>query len=208
MNIKVKICGICDLQIAENSIKMGADFLGFNFVEKSKRYIRPEIALAILKVINRGGVKIVGVFQEAKPETIKIISKYLNLDYVQIHGNDSFEGLNGLPRKIIKVFNIGADFDEKELMQKMNKIGAEYFLIDRQIQGEGKTVDLEKAEYLASKFPIFLAGGLDPENVRDAVLKIKPFAVDVASGIETNGKKDLGKIEKFIKMAKGIWYEN
>ncbi len=81
---------------------------------------------------------------------------------------------------------------------------AKYLILDRIKQGEGSLVDFKKAAKLANKFPIFLAGGLNPNNIADAIINVKPFAVDVAGGIETNSLQDLEKIKLFIKNAKGV----
>lgn len=173
--VKVKICGIRSLEAAKTAIDAGAHFLGFNFVPSSKRYIKPEDALRIINPI-RGKVKIVGVFQNANLDDINHLALKLGLDFVQLHGSSA----------------------------EINTIlSVDFFLLDRTKQGTGKMVNFKKAQKIAKKKPIFLAGGLTPANVIEAVKKVQPFAVDVAGGIETNGKQDLEKIKAFIKNAKG-----
>ncbi|MBI3366273.1 phosphoribosylanthranilate isomerase [Candidatus Roizmanbacteria bacterium] len=174
MKTKVKICGIRTLESAQTAIDAGADFLGFNFIPTSKRYIKLELAKKILKQLKKS-VKIVGVFQNSKTDFINKIVRYLDLDFIQLH-----------KQRIIK--NV------------KNKIT--YELIDRKIQGKGAMVDLNKAGLLTKKSQVFFAGGLNSSNVSEVIKKIKPYAVDVASGIETNGNPDPKKIQLFIQNAK------
>lgn len=192
MNIKVKICGIRSLEIAEAAIMAGADFLGFNFVPASKRYISPSDAAKIIRVIERK-VKIVGIFQNARINEVNKIASGLELDYIQLHGNENNEYINKVGLPVIKFITLD---DQPE------KIRADYFLLDRPKREKGKMVDLEKAHILAASFPLFYAGGLTPDNVSMVIKRVTPFAVDVASGIETNGIQDINKIKEFVKNAK------
>lgn len=190
---QVKICGIRDLNTAKATIKMGADFLGFNFVPNSKRCISPFNALEIINSI-RGTVKIVGVFQNAPVIEVTKIASDLNLDFIQLHGQESNEYISKIKIPVIKFITFN---------ESLKKIKAKYFLLDRVTQGKGQMVDLKKANQIALNFPLFYAGGLTPDNVTFVVKQVKPFAVDVAGGIETNGYQDIEKIELFIKNAKG-----
>lgn len=176
MSIKVKICGIRTLEAAQTAINAGADFLGFNFISTSKRYINPELAKKIIGKLKKSA-KIVGVFQNEKASFINKSISDLDLDYVQLH--------------------------EKKIIKSM-KDKAIYLLIDRKKQGAGQIPDLDKAKTLAQRSKIFFAGGLDPNNVAEIVKKVKPYAVDVAGGIETNGIQDSKKIKSFIKKVKGV----
>lgn len=192
MNVKVKICGIRSLKTAQIAIDAEADFLGFNFVPVSKRYINPSLALKIIKLI-RGKIRIVGVFQNADLNYVNDTAADLNLDFVQLHGNEGNIYINNVTTPVIK--SIKSD-------DQIQKIKASYLLLDRFEQGKGEMVKFEKAAKIALNFPLFYAGGLDPENVVEAIKKVKPFAVDVANGIETDGLQDINKIKLFIKNAK------
>lgn len=192
MNVKVKICGIRTIEAAKTAIQIGGDFLGFNFVPSSKRYIDPILALEIINSI-RGQIKIVGIFQDAKIVEVNKIASDLKLDFVQLHGNENNEYINRVGVPVIKSIS---ENDQPD------KIKADYFLLDRSNSGEGEMVDLEKASKLTANLPIFIAGGLTPDNVASVVSQISPFAVDVAGGVETEGKQDLNKIKLFIKNAK------
>jgi phosphoribosylanthranilate isomerase len=201
MNVKVKICGMRNLESAIAAIDAGADFLGFIFVPHSRRYIDPKDAKKIIEKI-KGRVKIVGVFQDGEVEELNKTSDLLNLDFVQLHGEEDEDFMRQISRKIIKKFIIPTDLpvgDSLPLARNDN-----YFLLDRVMQGKGTMVDLETARKFSQQFPIFFAGGLTPENVAEVVRKVKPFAVDVAGGIETSGIADTNKIRQFILKAKGV----
>ena len=192
-NIKVKICGIRSLGAAQSAIDFGADYVGFNFVASSKRYIDPKSAQGIAKLI-KGNVRIVGVFQNEKPQTVRRIADMMDLDLVQLHGDEDEVYMQKINRPIIKSTSV---------RNMREYFSSDFLLIDRETQGIGNIVDLDKARGLAERYVVFFAGGLTPENVKDVVKKVRPFAVDVAGGIETNGREDVRKIKKFIKNAKG-----
>jgi len=181
MRIKVKICGIRTIEAAKAAIDAGADFLGFNFVPTSKRFIDPQKALEIINSIG-GQVKIVGVFQNALVGNVIQIASNLGLDFVQLHGYENNNYIKALKTPVIKSITT---YDQPQ------SIKADYFILDRVRRGEGEMVDLEKGAQLAFKLPLFFAGGLNSENVLEVVTKVRPFAVDVAGGVETDGVQDL-----------------
>lgn len=189
MNTKVKICGIRTIEAAEVAIEAGADFLGFNFVPTSKRYIDPKDAEKIIAEIEISGVELVGVFQNEESGKVNKIATSLGLDYVQLHGDESNEYISKIDFPVIKSITLS---DNPSLIK------AEYFLLDREAR-VGDMVDLEKAAEMAKKIQIFFAGGLTPENVAEIIQTVQPYAVDVAGGIETDGVQDLEKIKSFIK---------
>lgn len=191
--IKVKICGIRTLAAAQVAIKIGADYLGFNFVPTSKRYIKPERAKEIIKQI-KNQVKIVGIFQNDEIRTVNGIASILGLDFVQLHGNEDKGYISQLKVPVIKAIQID---------DKPEKIDAVYFLLDRPNR-KGQMVNFVKAAKLAAKFPIFYAGGVTCDNVARVIRQVQPFAVDVAAGIETTGLQDVNKIKIFIENAKEI----
>lgn len=193
--VQVKICGISDLETALAAIKAGADFLGFNFVKTSRRYIDPKAALEIIKGIN-GKVKTVGVFQNEAVEKVNKIADLLNLDFVQLHGEEDDGYIEKIKSNVIKKRPFSSLFNR----DPKNKFS--HILIDREKQGEGPLVDFESIAKFSNKHKLFLSGGLTPGNIKGIVEKVKPFVVDVASGVETDGKKDIAKIREFIKNAK------
>lgn len=197
--MKVKICGIQTLDAAQAAFDAGADFVGFNFVPISKRLIDSEVAKRIIDGLPKGILK-VGVFMNENLLRINKLVNYLTLDYVQLHGNESPDYIARIHNAaVIKTFALLSDFDVEETMEKMKTYKADYFLLDREVQGRGELLNLKKVERLTSVFPMILGGGLTPENVADAVKSAKPQAVDVAGGVETDGEKDKDKIIKFIQ---------
>lgn len=196
--VKVKICGIRNKESAVAAECAGADFIGFNFIPTSKRFIHPSEAK---KIISRllGKVKVVGVFQNAESVEVNRIISLVGLDYVQLHGQEDAQYVKKIKGKVIKT--ITPDSMTREIIQTYN---ADFILLDRQKQGEGEMVDREKAKQIRSRFQTFIAGGLTPENVAEVISSIKPFGVDVAGGIETKGVVDSTKIQLFIQTAKGV----
>lgn len=199
----VKICGIRSLEAAIAACEAGADFIGLNFVESSQRYITLDKAKEIITAV-KGSVKAVGVFRNVGFEQINKIAGQLGLDYVQMHGNESPKYCLHVNAKVIKAFQLPFDFDLEKTMRSMRQYNADYYLIDRRIQGEGEMLSLEKAKEIAQEFPVLFAGGLTPENVSEVIAKVGPIGVDVASGIETDGREDCDKIQLFIKRGKGV----
>lgn len=193
MKVYVKICGIRTIEAAQAAVDAGADYLGFNFVPESKRYIEPSTAMEISRRY-RGKIKIVGVFQNENAQKVLEIAEFVGLDFVQLHGNEDEAYMNKLSLPIIKSVT---DFVPSNLAKST------YLLLDRVVRGSGAMVDFEKAKEIASERKIFFAGGLTPENVVSIIQKVKPYAVDVASGIESEGKEDVYKIRQFVVNAKG-----
>lgn len=202
MKVKVKICGIQTLEVAQTASDAGADFLGFNFVKSSSHYIKAQKAKEIIDKIPKR-VKKVGIFQNEKLETVEKISRTLKLDFVQLHGSESSNYAAQINfAKVIKAFSLTANFNVLKTIEKMKDYKVDYFLLDREKQGVGKKFNPIKVLQMTATFPIILAGGLTVENVADMVRLTKPQIVDVAGGVETDGVKDRRKIIKFIKIVK------
>lgn len=207
MTTKVKICGITDLRDAVDAIEGGADFLGFNFVEASPRYIAPIAAAEIIDEI-KGQILSVGVFANQPIDHVISVSVETSIDIVQFHGDEPAGELqmirDNLRLDCVKAFRMSSDFDGSRLA------GYQFagILIDayspKAIGGTGELADWKRARAIAAtNSRVFLAGGLDPDNVADAVRFVRPYAVDVASGVESApGKKDPRKVEEFIRNAK------
>lgn len=200
--MKVKICGINNYEITKACVEYGADFLGFNFVPISKRFIEPELAREIINKLSKSVVK-VGVFMDAAVKEVNNLVRYLKLDYIQLHGNESPKYLDKIKNAgKIKTFSLPSNFDVEKTIQKLKKYTVDYFLLDREKQGSGRFLNLEKAGKLSEKFPLILAGGLTVENISHIIRIAQPQVVDVAGGVEINGKKDKEKIRRFIEMVK------
>src|SRR6185369_9683514 len=125
----------------------------------------------------------------------------LGLDFVQLHGNEDRGYVDQIDLPVIKAVRVG-DKPVEAMLADMRSGDASYFLLDREVQGHGEGIDLDKARVMAREFPVFVAGGLDAGNVGRTVRETGPYAVDVAGGIETDGGPDMGKIRAFIKAVK------
>jgi len=207
MTVKVKICGIRHILSAQEAVNAGADFLGFNFVLSSKRFINPIRVKTIINSV-KNKISTVGIFQDASLNEINEHVKFIKLDFVQLHGDYDDQIVKKIKTKVVKAFHLPEEENVQLTEEKIYKYtihdNVDYILLDREIQGKGEMINSEKAKKLSEKFHIFLAGGLIPENIAEIVKTIKPFAVDAAGGIETNGVEDLVKIKNFIKNAKGV----
>lgn len=203
MRTQVKICGIRSLVAAQTAIYAGAKFLGFNFVPGSRRRISPEFAKQIITQI-KNQVQIAGVFQNQPLDDVNKVAEFLDLDFIQLHGDENQEYIAGLNRPVIKALQLESDFDLNKVLKSMNSIDVQYFLLDRKKQGKGKMLNIEKLNMLCKSYQIFIAGGLNLQNVAEVIESAEPFAVDVASGIETNGVEDLEKIKLFIERSRYV----
>lgn len=188
--VRVKICGITNLEDALNAVGLGVDALGFVFAP-SPREIRPNKAKEIIEKLPPW-VSTVGVFVDEKPGRVMQVVSQCRLDYVQLHGDETPEYCEELDIKIIKTI--------KTDIKKIPEYKVSGILLDIS-KGTGKVYDWDLA-VKAKKYgkPIILSGGLDPKNVGSAIKKVKPYAVDVSSDIESNpGKKDFEKMKKFLE---------
>ena len=198
---KIKLCGLSRLRDIQTANVCKPEYIGFVFAPKSKRYINPEQAKK-LKSELLPDILSVGVFVN---EDIKKIAELLNngvIDIAQLHGNESNEYIKKLrtltDKTIIKAFSIKSEID---IIQAQNSL-ADYVLLDTGNGGTGMVFNWELAKSI--KRPYFLAGGLDLENIKSAVETLNPFAVDVSSGIETDGFKDKAKMTEFVKIIREI----
>jgi phosphoribosylanthranilate isomerase len=203
MQLKVKICGIRTLAGALAAYKAGADFIGLNFVPTSRRKVTLEEAEKIVRSLpNKRAIKIVGVFQNQQLSYIKDVTQRVPLDYVQLHGTEPAAFSNGVGLPVIKAFGLEPEFDISKALLALSKYKVEAYLIDRLHQGQGAPLNPDSVRGLASHFPIMLAGGLNLENVVSTITVVRPFAIDVASGVESDGETDSQKIISFVKLAK------
>jgi phosphoribosylanthranilate isomerase len=201
--MRVKICGIRDLKTALAAIEAGADALGFVFAEKSPRRISPdaarEISLSLPPFIAR-----VGVFVDVPAAVVLQIADFCRLDVLQLHGGEPPDYCRSLPFKVVKAFRVR----DGHSLRGANDYPADAVLLDAFVPGlaggTGESFNWELVVKAGLKKPVILAGGLSPANVRQAVAAVRPYAVDVSSGVETDGKKDLEKIRLFIQRAKEV----
>jgi indole-3-glycerol phosphate synthase/phosphoribosylanthranilate isomerase/anthranilate synthase/indole-3-glycerol phosphate synthase/phosphoribosylanthranilate isomerase len=204
MSTKVKICGIRTLEAAQTAVSCGADFLGFNFIESSPRYILPQKAMDIISYFPRE-IKMVGVFGKEKQQAIIEIVEKLKIDFIQLHhiGHLHLSELTQYAG-VIRAFHLPPHFEAYQMRKAIEEGDFDFALLDREVQGEGEILNPSTVREVSIHHEIFLAGGLTPSNVRGVVKIAQPYAVDVASGIEKEGEQDLEKIRLFIQNTKSI----
>ncbi|HEY9786913.1 MAG TPA: phosphoribosylanthranilate isomerase, partial [Candidatus Obscuribacterales bacterium] len=203
--MKIKICGITNEDDAGIAISCGADFLGFIFVPASPRSVAPGVARQVIQNA-RGKVKAVGVFRDSPLDLVMDVAVEAGLDCVQLHGSEAPEvcadARARIGKPVIKALEIAS---EKDLAVDVSRYrgAVDYLLFDRpkgSTEPEWLTMAVGKVMEIGSSIdvPYFFAGGLNPFNVSDVVRRIKPFAVDVASGVESEpGRKDHVKLQEF-----------
>lgn len=207
---RIKICGVTLPDDAARVAAAGADFIGFNFWPKSKRYVAPERAPMLSGVARSAGTsKLVGVFVDPDVDEVLSITSNVDLDVIQLHGDESPDLVKRISlavyRPVWKAVNVGSRRD----IEHLDVWGAEAVLLDAPTPGRGGAgakFDWNLAREARERFPrlnIVLAGGLNPDNVGEAIKTVEPWAVDVASGVEAGpGIKDAAKLDAFIKNAR------
>lgn len=195
MTVKIKLCGMSRKEDIEAADRLRPDYIGFVFAEKSRRYVSPDKAAELKKQL-LPEIKAVGVFADEDPEQI---AKLLNsgvIDIAQLHGSETNETIKAIrlltKKPIIQAFRINAP----EAAVQAEKSQADYILLDSGA-GTGKTFNWNLIRKINR--PYFLAGGLNPDNVLEAIDALNPYAVDVSSGIETEGHKDEQKMKAFVE---------
>lgn len=189
----IKFCGLKNPSDIEAANSLEPEYVGFVFAPKSRRFVTPEEACELKRLLSPK-IQAVGVFVDERPEVIAELLKYGVIDMAQLHGTESPEDIRRLKeisgKPVIKAFLIKTAEDVRKAMQSP----ADYVLLDSGM-GTGTVFDWEMIKGMER--PYFLAGGLDPGNVGQAIRRLSPFAVDVSSGIETDGVKDLRKMAEF-----------
>ena len=190
---KVKICGLSTKEAVKTAVSAGADYIGFVFAP-SKRQVTVEQATELAKFIP-SHIQKVGVFvSPSRAELLEAVDK-VGLDFVQVHGQVVDKLFENLPCGSIQAVQV----DEGGHVPNSQ---ADYLLFDAPVAGSGQTFDWGRLDTTELAQPFFIAGGLNEDNVARAIQHFSPFAVDVSSGVETNGQKDHEKIRRFIERVK------
>jgi phosphoribosylanthranilate isomerase len=197
--IKVKICGMTQLKDALFAVEQGADAIGFIFYKKSPRAVTMKAVREIIAKLPPL-VDTVGVFVNESDSRVNKIADYCGLDLVQLHGEESPAFCRKIHRRVIKAFRV----KDLQTIKQLEKYPVSGFLLDTfsdNLQGgTGKTFDWNLALPAKKIGPVILAGGLTPRNIRQAISQVRPYGVDVCSGVEKSpGIKDLEKVRAFLK---------
>jgi len=196
--MRVKMCGMKTVSAALAAEEAGADYIGFVFAKKSRRFIAPKAAQEIVRELRHA--QKVGVFVDAPMDEVNAIAALVGLDYVQLHGHETAETARGSERPVIKAYRYGDDFD----VDAANKYPAEIILVDSYLQGAaggtGTVFAWQEAREIARiTKPVLIAGGITAENVGEAAVIFHPFGVDVSGGLEEQGEKSEEKIRAFME---------
>ena len=201
----VKICGLRTAEHARAAAEAGADFVGLIFAP-ARRQVSVTDAAAIARAARSAGpARVVGVFVDEAPERILEIAAECELDAVQLSGDEPAASASELAGRILlKAVRLGQAAAEAEWLAA--DLPGVHLLVDAHVPGAyggaGVLADWERAAQLARRRPIVLAGGLTPENVGAAIRQVRPWCVDVSSGVETGGAKDIAKIRAFVRAAR------
>lgn len=206
MTVRVKICGITNSDDAAVAVDAGTDALGFVFYRKSPRYVEPQVVKSIVAGLPPF-ILPVGVFVNEEPKVVRDLMDSCGLALAQLHGDESAGYCETLGRPVIKAIGLKGRASLLALAEYRGRAQVRGFLLDAfapdTYGGTGQTADWNVAAEIAKSLTVLLAGGLTPDNVESAVRTVKPYAVDVSSGVEVGpGKKDHGKIRAFVQAVK------
>ena len=211
---KVKICSLRNAETALAAAKSGADFVGVNFVEGVRRQLKVMEGAAVVARYrlraprNMYPTKFVGLFRNQPSDWVNEVSKRVVLDYVHLCGEEDEAYMRSMWRPILRQVRIRPGTTASALGDEVqHHLDAGRMVVldhydEQTLGGAGKTFDWSIAKGIADRDGVLLAGGLDPTNVASAVQMLRPWGVDVSSGVETDGEKDRNKIRKFIEMAR------
>ena len=212
-NPKIKICGIKEIRTVKLLVDLEVDFVGINFINNSSRYLNEKNAKHISDYIDdyrkskKSQIQKVGLFLNEKIEKLNHLTKIYNLDFVQLCGNEDIEYISMVEKPVIKVVHIKKKMNFDELKNNIKSFFSvsKYIILDTfsksSAGGTGETFDWSEYKKLFNK-NIFIAGGLNPDNIKDFSNSYLPWAIDVSSGVESNKEKDPEKINLFIKNSK------
>ena len=205
----IKICGVKTFQTAMHALESGADMLGFNFYPSSPRYIPPDTCAEIIARLKSQSKNFtaVGVFVNEKTRKIQNIMDTCQLDLAQLSGDETPQDIAALDGKAFKTVRPRTIQEAQAQIRSFARPPAPALLVDAHVKGAyggtGETGDWSLAQFISEQVPILLAGGLNPENVAESVRAVRPWGVDVASGVESGpGIKDPEKISAFIAAAR------
>ena len=210
---RIKICGIKNEAHAIALAKASVDFIGLVFAS-SPRQITPDYAKKIVELLKtrEKRAETVGVFVNTEVGKVNRIADLCGLDWVQLSGDEPWQYCKELNRPVIKTIRVSRNFKPEKIIADLSygeKILAKQkhlYHIDSNVPekygGTGQPFNWKLAKPIAEAFPVIMAGGLTPENVREAIGIIKPWGVDVSTGVETKGAKDLDKIDRFVSAVK------
>jgi phosphoribosylanthranilate isomerase len=203
-DIKLKICGVRSVAEARQLRDLQVDYAGINFIPSSSRYIASiEVAEPILDEFKNSGIKTVGLFAGRTAEEVNDYARSLSLDYVQLHGNEPAEYAQQIDVPVMRAIAVAPDQSAGNIITFIDTYPADYFVLDRQIQGQGDLVDIELAEQVIAAKPgkVFLAGGLTPDNLAAILAQVQPYGIDIAGGVRIpDNNLDSAKVTQCVQL--------
>lgn len=211
---RIKICGITNPIQAIAASAAGANYLGLVFAP-SRRQVSQEKARDIVNSLRRmaSPISVVGVFANTPAEEVNRTADVCRLDWVQLSGDEDWDYCRKMQRPVFKAIHISVNNTARDVMKDIEKgyqvlsQGSLICMLDTQIQGAyggtGQVFNWQLAEEISQQIPVIVAGGLSPENIGQLIRRVKPWGVDVSSGVETGGQKDTSKIEEFVRQVRG-----
>jgi phosphoribosylanthranilate isomerase len=186
--IKLKICGVRSPVEAKQLSELKVDYIGLNFIPSSSRCISLETAGLIMKELSGSGVKAVGLFAGHKADEVNNYARRLGLDYVQLHGSEPADYALAIRTPVMRAIAVDPDSSAYDLIRFIDSYPADFFVLDRPVQGQGDMLNMELAKKVISarQDKVFLAGGLGPNNLQEILGRIRPYGIDIAGGVRTN----------------------
>ncbi len=203
--VKLKICGVQSAGEASQLAALHVDYIGLNFVPSSSRCITITVAEAIMAVLSTTTTKTVALFRDQPVELVRAHAERLSIDFVQLHGTESADYAQSLKSVIIKAIPIGPEMTGPALLSYMRTYPAAYFVLDRQVQGQGALVNIDVARLAVTTYPnkVFIAGGLTPGNLQAVLQQVQPYGFDIAGGVRTDGLLDAEKLAECVRITAG-----
>ena len=205
---RVKICGVTEVFYAQAAIEAGADLIGVVFAP-SPRQVTYDKAREIATAVKKYNIPVVGIFVNMPAATVNTMASSCALDWVQLSGDESWEYCQQIEKPLIKAIHIPPEWGEGELLARLEDgerqldFKPPVYLLDTLVEkkygGTGKAFAWGIAKQAVVKYPVIIAGGLNPGNVGQVVASLRPWGVDVSSGVESGGVKDVDKIKAFIQ---------
>lgn len=209
----IKICGLTSVEDAVETARLNVQIIGLVFAE-SRRHVSPQQAAGICAAVKKLPVRpaIAGVFVNEEPQTVNETVRLCGLDVVQLSGNESRDYCCHIDAPVIKAIHVSPSSRSADIVRKIRGDAQDglkvIFLLDtgdaEKYGGTGKSFDRDIAREIAASSPVIIAGGLDPLNVSGMVEYVRPMGVDVSSGVETGGRKDINKIRAFVEAVRSV----
>jgi phosphoribosylanthranilate isomerase len=202
--MKLKICGVQSVEDAEQLAALGVDYVGLNFVPTSPRQVDVKIARLIATSLSQKPTKVVALFQDESLHFIQEHVEAIEPELIQLHGSEPAEFVAQLTLPVIKAISVAPTDRAADVIEAIKKVPADYYLLDRAERGQGQIIDPALVRDVCQLYPdkVFLAGGLSSENLPGVLKVARPYAVDIAGGVRTDGELDFAKVRQVLEIVR------